>query len=371
MLFEDVVRNLPLLTAILSYSIVVAQVWRDRTRTWTETFFIFGYFFIGTYALSDFFYFHSPSEAASVFAAKVGLSALTLANTFLFLFTAVFLGRMKRRHLALLIPCLLLMVAIWTSMVRNAEDSSWGWQVNYRAEIFAIWIAYVSLTALGGIVNLLRTSKIVRAQSKSLGVRTLVIALSFAFDLLAGLSTNAAFEMLGLETMPMFSTLLLAPVIAQMLVLFPMTWQKWTNAMKNWGSRRYEIKGAYLIYMDGTLIASKSVFPKVGVDLDIFSATLDVIQNFMRTSFPYLSGKWLKAIDHGDMRIIIERGKHVYLALVLTGEENDLLRREMTDIIASFEERNESTLVSWRGMAQDASGTDDALGTFFAKEALF
>lgn len=371
MLLEDVVRNLPLLSAMLLYTIVAVQIWRDRVRTWTESFFVFGFFFLATYTFSDFLYFHSPSREASMLAAKLANSFLTISGVLFFLFTTVFLGRMKRKYFVLLVPSIVFIAIIWTAMVQRIDRTTWGWEVTYRNDIFTLWVAMVALFVGGAIWNLFRTYRIVKLQSASLGIRTFGIAASFTFSLAVALCTNVLFGYWDIDAMPVFSSVLLLPGLATMFIILPITWDRWTNAMRSWGSKRYVIKGAYMIYADGTLIAAKSTSSEPGVDLDIFSATLDVIQNFMRTSFPLLSGKWLKAIDHGDMRIILERGERVYLALVLTGEENDLLRREMKDVISSFESRNESRLAAWRGMAQDAVGTEAALETFFAKEALF
>jgi len=100
-------------------------------------------------------------------------------------------------------------------------------------------------------------------------------------------------------------------------------------------------------------------------------STLDAIQQLMRASFGRSIGGWLRGIQHGDLRIVIERGRHTYLALVLKGEESDLMRRQMKDALAYFESENREMLAHWIGRASDAHATEAALAMFFVKETPF
>jgi len=125
------------------------------------------------------------------------------------------------------------------------------------------------------------------------------------------------------------------------------------------------------MFNDGTLIASRVKTGGAKVDKDVFSATLDVIQNFMRTSFPILRGTSLRTIEHGQYRIVIERGRSCYLTVVLEGEENDLLRRQIRDSLLEFEAQNAAILSRWRGVTSEASGSDEILRRLFEPVKLF
>ncbi len=131
--------------------------------------------------------------------------------------------------------------------------------------------------------------------------------------------------------------------------------------MRRFKARLYVVKGVYLMFNDRTLIASQSSPDIQTIDRDLFAATLDVIQNFMRTSFPILSGRSLRTIEHGELRIIIERGRFCYLACVVSGQESDLLRRQLRDELLAFEDANSRVLGRWRGLAEEALGADEAL----------
>ncbi len=141
--------------------------------------------------------------------------------------------------------------------------------------------------------------------------------------------------------------------------------------MKRWKSRQYNVLGAYIVYENGTLIASRTSYEDERVDSDIFSATLDAIQTFMKTSFPHLLGKTLKRIEHGDVRILIERGRHSYLSLVIEGEDTDTLWIRMKELIENFESANLARLPDWNGVPSDLHMVDHTLTSCFSAEAVF
>jgi len=161
------------------------------------------------------------------------------------------------------------------------------------------------------------------------------------------------------------------PVSAMMPLIFPETWDRWLKALRSYEGRRYEVMAVNLMREDGTLIGSKSLFSTKSFDIEKLSRTLAVIQSYVKTSFPASSGDSLRTIDHGDTRILIEKGNFSFIALVLKGKENEFLRRQMRDALASFE--------SWSGqgapggVSADGSkkGAIKALDMFFAKESLF
>ena len=125
-----------------------------------------------------------------------------------------------------------------------------------------------------------------------------------------------------------------------------------------------------MTYEDGTLIGAKIGPGEEVIDQDLFGATLDVIQNFMRTSFPILRGKFLSSIRQGSYTLVVEQARYSYLTVVLEGEETDQLRRQMRDLLLGFEERNRQALARWKGMPSDAKGTEEMLSEFFIEAPL-
>jgi hypothetical protein len=367
LVFEEVLRNLPLMSAVLMYAIVAVQILRDRYKTWTESFFLAGFFFAGTYALADFLFFTAPSYDRAVFAAKVSISSLTMSVLFLLLFTTLFLRSMKRLYIGSVIPALLALVAVWSGMVTGVRQTSWGWVVTYNHDVYLAWLAYIVIYLHVAIINMFRAYRVAKRMSKTIASRTLGIMFALLASLGVGLGTNAYFNAVGIDTVPLFSTVIAIPALATLLVILPLTRERVANASKHLTSDRYEVMATYLVHADGTLIVSRSSMTEMKVDRDIFSATLDVIQNFMRTSFPYLSGKWLTTIEQKNLKILIERGNFTFLALVIKGEETDILRRQMKDLLATFETKNGESLTHWRGIAQEAEDTDKVINAFFAR----
>ena len=372
MALVDILKLLPLVTSGVWYLIVAVQVYRDRVRTATEAFFLAACFFAGTYALSDFYFFNASSETVAANAAMLSLSCLTLTVVFFFLFTQVYLTKFRRVYVIALVPGVLLLPLVWAAMLEGLTPTPSFYLPRYRFLPFTIWLLFVVVYALAGIRNLWKLHRIVRTQSPNLAKRSAGILYSFIICFFLGFTTNGLIGTLPNPAVPPpFSTLLAIPGIAALLTLAPIRRDRISEVVRKFRARRYELREAYLIFNDGTLIASKIRLGETELDKDIFSATLDVIQNFMRTSFPILKGTSLRTIEHGDYRILIERGRYCYLTLVLVGEENDLLRRQMRDALLEFESLNQKTLIHWKGVTTDAVGTDETFRRLFERGELF
>jgi len=84
---------------------------------------------------------------------------------------------------------------------------------------------------------------------------------------------------------------------------------------------------------------------------EAFSMTgmLTVIQNFVSDAFKRTDGS-LKTLEHGELRIIIERGANLYLAIMIEGGEPKDLRKEMRRVLKEVEQRYEDVLdEDWDG----------------------
>ncbi len=122
-----------------------------------------------------------------------------------------------------------------------------------------------------------------------------------------------------------------------------------------------EVRAAFLTNRAGLLLVSRIAPDESMVDQDLFGATLDVIQNFMRTSFPALHGRWLKSIRSGDRTLVLEPGDRSLLTVLVRGEETEGLHERMRDAIREFEARNREQL-DGRVVEPDALiGTEELL----------
>ncbi|MGQ0798412.1 MAG: hypothetical protein ACT4OI_11210 [Methanobacteriota archaeon] len=369
----ELLRHLPLAAAAGWFLVAALQVHRDRFRTWTEAFFLFACLAGGMYAVGDWLFFNATSPAAALLTAIASLASLSFAAMFFFLFTLVYLGRMRRAYWALAAPCAAILVVLpvpgvfLTGVVR--PDPEGLYLPVFNPVAFAFFLAYVTVFGTLGVVNLVRLNRIVRDASPDLARRTAGLVVTFSSVLVLGLGTNG---WLGLtrntQIPPPFSTLLLAVAAMVMFVLFPGGQERVSVAVRKWQGSRYDVKAAFLIFKDGTLIGSKSQPGEVLIDNDLLTATLDVIHNYTRTSFPMLHVKWLRSVSFGDYNLVTERVQSCYLTILLAGEESDQLRRQMRDLLREFEWRNLEVLARWRGVPTEAEGVDDLLTHIIARE---
>ena len=355
----------PLGSVVVWWGLAGYQVYRDRYRTWTEAFFLAGCLFLGAYALADVFFFTVPLRDQAIIAALVGFSVLTLAVVFLFLFALVFYTRMRRVYILSFLPAAALIVVVWRYLVVDVNNLAGGqgppWIGTWNSTVFSVWVLGTTIYGLLAAYFLLKTYREVAHQTTKLRRRMLGL-LAAALITVAFSSTNTIRGLLGVQILPLFSTALVVPGIVSFVTLSPMSTERFSVAVRRWKASRYDIKAAFMIFTDGTLIGAKVQPGEKVIDQDLFSATLDVIQNFMRTSFPTLRGS-LSAIKHGDYTLVMERGKYAYLTVILQGEENDQLRRHMRDVLLQYERDNQPVLADWRGMPSEAIGTDAILGS--------
>ena len=371
----DILRNVPLISAAAWLLLVSLQVFRDRWHTWTETFFLFCCCFAGIYAIGDWLFFNAPADAyglAQIYA-LVSLTGITLAVNFFLLFTLVYVDRMRRVYWTFMLITIVVLMMILFLGIEGLELPTAQtplWRAVFRPAVFAIYLLYILVYSVLGIRNLYRLSRIVRESSVALARRASGLMTTFTLVLILGLATNGYIGLSHQAIPPPFSTLLIFVAASAYYTLYPIGRERISEAIRRFQARRYSIKAVFLTYRDGTLIGAKTRPGETAIDQDLFGATLDVIQNFMRTSFPFLRGKSLTSISHGSYILVVEPSRYAYLTVVLDGEESDQLRRQMRDLLLAFEERNRRALERWRGMPEEAIGTEELLSSFFFEAPL-
>jgi len=362
----DFLRNLPLVSAAVWFALAGLQVYRDRIHTWTERFFFAACLFAGLYATADWLFFNAQTMAAAEVWALVSLWSVALTVMFLFLFTLVYIGRMRRAYWGFFVVSAAVVLLTAVFGLEGVVHLGTLWFPSFNPIGFAIFLLYVLVFAVGSIVNLYRLHAIVKQHSPTLAKRTRGLLIVFVLAIALGLPSNG---LLGLTRNqgipPPFSTLLLVVAGATVYSLYPGSRQRISEAVRRFQARRYSVKAVFLTFEDGTLIGAKARPGETVIDQDLFGATLDVIQNFMRTSFPILRGKSLSSISHGTYTLVMERARYTYLTVVLEGEETDQLRRQMRDLLLDFEGTNRLTLSNWQGIPSEAAGTDDMLSELF------
>jgi hypothetical protein len=100
------------------------------------------------------------------------------------------------------------------------------------------------------------------------------------------------------------------------------------------------------------------------MDDDILSSMLTAVGEFVKDSFGSASEEGeLDELQYGKMRIIIEYGKDLYLAVLVKGQESTHLRPEMKKILKIVHRKYARSIDSWDGDLDKFRGSEPILNT--------
>jgi hypothetical protein len=125
--------------------------------------------------------------------------------------------------------------------------------------------------------------------------------------------------------------------------------------------KKAEIEEVFLVYRDGVLISHLSRTLMREKDEDVLSGMLTAVQEFVREAFQYGEHRELHQLDFGEYRILIERGRYVYLAVVYSGEESVQIRKKVRTVIDRIEEQFGKALEKWDGDMEEVVGARDLI----------
>ena len=138
-----------------------------------------------------------------------------------------------------------------------------------------------------------------------------------------------------------------------------------------WKNRRPAIEEAFLIHKDGVLIyhLSRSLGGEGEKDRDILGAMLTAVQDFVKDSFRYGENRELNRLEFGDYQVLIERGKHIFLAVVIEGTsgENEA-RRRVRQVIGDVEAKYGDMLAEWSGDVDRTLGVRDIVKRLVSRD---
>jgi len=121
----------------------------------------------------------------------------------------------------------------------------------------------------------------------------------------------------------------------------------------------YKISQILVIYTDGRMIAH--VGADEGEDRDIVSGMLTAVQQFIDEALSKEKAGAIKEFQYEDMKIAVERGTNVYLAVFLKGYATEKLRKKMKRALEDIERKYSGELKHWDGMRDIASGTREII----------
>jgi predicted ATPase len=117
-------------------------------------------------------------------------------------------------------------------------------------------------------------------------------------------------------------------------------------------SQKYvTIDEAFLINNAGIVVSYASRAGGNILSEDIIGAMLTAVESFVKDAFgdENTAAKGLETLAYGATRIMIEHGKLIFLAVVLSGEEPEGLREDLRKLVAKIEGRYSDLIGEWDG----------------------
>jgi tetratricopeptide (TPR) repeat protein len=111
----------------------------------------------------------------------------------------------------------------------------------------------------------------------------------------------------------------------------------------------YDIEDAFLIFKDGRLVTHHTVRLRPEMDRELLGGMLVAIQNFVEDSLMASTPGMLNELRYGNTKILIQRGKYLTVALVITGQESKNLWKSMEHLIQDIEAKYSKVLSKWDG----------------------
>ncbi|MGD1060193.1 MAG: zinc ribbon domain-containing protein, partial [Methanomassiliicoccales archaeon] len=126
----------------------------------------------------------------------------------------------------------------------------------------------------------------------------------------------------------------------------------------------------FIIYEDGRLIAHQTRRLKPGMDDEILSSMLIAIQSFVKDSFKDERATQLQRLDFGEKKILIEKGDHFFIAIVLHGERPGAAPKKLRQVIDSVQAEHGGTLTGWDGNLESLRGVKDMTAPLLGGKAV-
>ncbi|MEM3043165.1 MAG: PKD domain-containing protein [Thermoplasmata archaeon] len=134
------------------------------------------------------------------------------------------------------------------------------------------------------------------------------------------------------------------------------------KAVRTTGAMGFVVEEVFLVYRDGRLIAhdTRRISPRVP---ELLIGMLTAIQHFVKESLAE-EGE-LGSLQYGDVEIILERGKKIFLAVVVKGHPPGEYREIMRDVLRNIEAQYSALVETWDGVLAPFTGVKKMLLPLF------
>lgn len=112
------------------------------------------------------------------------------------------------------------------------------------------------------------------------------------------------------------------------------------------------IDDAFVVNEAGVLLAHRSASFVQYLDEDILMGMFKIVQDFVKDSFSRGMDEEMQGLSFGTRRILIERGRHHFVAVVYRGGETDELRTRVRKVSQEIDEKFGDILAHWNGVLE-------------------
>lgn len=124
---------------------------------------------------------------------------------------------------------------------------------------------------------------------------------------------------------------------------------------------------AFVIYNDGRLISHTTRRLKPGMDDQVLSGMFVAIQDFVKDSFKDVTSFTLRKIEFGEKSVLIEKGDHLFLAVILHGKASKKVASRMRQVVDDIEGTFSAHLQDWDGDLDSVRGVSDLVKKLYSR----
>ena len=112
------------------------------------------------------------------------------------------------------------------------------------------------------------------------------------------------------------------------------------------------IDDAFVVNQAGVLLAHRSASFVQYLDEDILVGMFKIVQDFVKDSFSKGMDEEMHGLSFGTRRILIERGRHHFIAVVYRGAETEELRTRVQKVSEEIDAKFGDILAHWNGVME-------------------
>jgi hypothetical protein len=344
--FLDLLLHVPLASGLVWLANGVWP-WLRGLRTLPEKAFVAGSLLIGTWALLDWLFLHTPNLDLAILISKVGITVFSLAWL-----AVLYFGRWLSRtrswvDAVALLPVLGVIAMSWTVLVQGAEWTPGGWpRPLVDAGPYSVLIvqtaAYLAL-AFGYIGWDLRKAAFAATRTRTkLGAVFVALVITMA----AWLLSNAYHTLTGSGGFPALSSILVVPGVLVLLFLAPVSKRDLLAIMRRLTITPARPFAAMWFHNSGQPLAQVVLPGESAPDAETLSDLSQAVDHLLVADLQGTPGS-LRQLVHEKHSFVFERGGYLTLVVLLRGRPSEGLRSEMRSMVRGFEAAHRDRLGTW------------------------